>query len=223
MSHAGWRPCFARLVADATSDFYRQLEIASVLVGFEQSNKYAITSLDGTPVGYLVEEESGMLGTVSRQALRTRRPFRAAVLDLAGKPILWVRRPFQLINSKIYVQSSEGVDPPLVGEAQQSWHLWRRRYDLFKARQRGGGLELDQFGAIDEGLWAWDFWAKDEEGRARASINRNFGGLGREVCLPTSLMVLRARLTSLFCAFEDLYRHRCAEMCSLPFFGRQII
>lgn len=79
-----------------------------------------ISSLDGTPVAYLVEEESGLLGTVSRQALRTRRPFRAAVLDLEGKPILWIRRPFQLINSRIYVHSSEGSEASLVGEAQQS-------------------------------------------------------------------------------------------------------
>lgn len=119
-----------------------------------------------------------MLGTVSRQALRTRRPFNAVVLDLEGKPILWVRlspvppalareaaepetprvataargglrrvgsasadharlarvadpetpacapsqirRPFQWINSRIFVHSSEGPEPPLVGEAQQS-------------------------------------------------------------------------------------------------------
>jgi len=73
----------------------------------------------------------------------------------------------------------------------RSWHLWRRRYDLFKARQRGGALEFDQFGAIDEGLWSWDFWVKDDQSRARASINRNFGGLGREIFTDTGAYVLR--------------------------------
>lgn len=62
----------------------------NLFAGFEQANKYKLTSLDGTPVGFLAEEDAGVLGTVSRQALRTRRPFRAVVLDLEGKPILWV-------------------------------------------------------------------------------------------------------------------------------------
>lgn len=74
-----------------TALFYRsQIEMLNLFAGFEQANKYKLTSLDGTPVGFLAEEDAGVLGTVSRQALRTRRPFRAVVLDLEGKPILWV-------------------------------------------------------------------------------------------------------------------------------------
>jgi hypothetical protein len=36
----------------------------------------------------------------------------------------------------------------IIGEAQQEWHLWRRRYNLFL--QRGGNFE--QFAGIDTGF-----------------------------------------------------------------------
>lgn len=40
----------------------------------------------------LAEEEQSIVSTMSRQFLRTHRPFRAVVMDRTGKPILWVSR-----------------------------------------------------------------------------------------------------------------------------------
>lgn len=48
----------------------------NVFMGFEQANRYAIMTVQGEHVGYLAEEDQGMLGTLSRQVLRTHRPFR---------------------------------------------------------------------------------------------------------------------------------------------------
>ena len=80
-------------------------------------------------------------------------------MDREGTPVLWVlnillsrfydgaahsafqiRRPFAWINSRMYVQSLKdwreyaSTGEPVLdtfAEAQQRWHLWRRRYDLF--------------------------------------------------------------------------------------------
>lgn len=62
----------------------------NVFMGFEQANRYAIQTPEGELVGYLAEEEQSFVGTLSRQFLRTLRPFRAVVMDRTGKPILWV-------------------------------------------------------------------------------------------------------------------------------------
>lgn len=46
--------------------------------------------------------------------------------------------------------------------------------------------DLDQFtqlAKIDEGLWAWNFALRDEQGDEIASVNRQFRGFGREVCI----------------------------------------
>lgn len=56
----------------------------------------------------------------------------------------------------------------VIGEVQQEWHLYRRKYNLFVKR----GEEFEQFAAYDGGLMAWDFECKDENGRIVGSVNR---------------------------------------------------
>jgi hypothetical protein len=63
--------------------------------------------------------------------------------------VLQIRRPFAWINSRMYVQRLKDwhgyttTGEPVLdtfAEAQQRWHMWRRRYDLFL---RCSSLELD--------------------------------------------------------------------------------
>jgi hypothetical protein len=113
-----------------------------------------------------------MISAMSRQFLRTHRPFKAVIMDRTGKPILWIRRPFQFINSKIFVSSAEGEQGKVVGEAQQEWHPWRRRYNVFQSRDTD---TYSQFARIDSGIFAWDFWLKDKDDSesARSSVCRS--------------------------------------------------
>lgn len=101
----------------------------------------------------MAEEDRGFLSTLQRQLFRTHRPFRSTILDTDGNVVLRVNRPFAFINSRTLVQtvfdSDEGVagmgeeaekekrregddeERATVGEVQQVWHLWRRRYNVF--------------------------------------------------------------------------------------------
>ncbi|KAH9857035.1 Scramblase-domain-containing protein [Lenzites betulinus] len=185
----------------------RQIEMLNIFVGFEQANRYAITNELGDTLGYVVEEPGGFLSAFQRQVFRTHRPFRALVMDSQGSPILWFRRPFAFINSRMYVQrlkdfaayTSEG-EPILdtFAEVQQRWHPWRRRYDLFlrdtplrilstvNEPQPEPEPELfRQFAKIDGGFWAWHFTLADAQGQAFASVNRAFRGFGRELFTDT--------------------------------------
>lgn len=162
---------------------------------------------EGDTLGYIAEEPRGFLATFGRQILRTHRPFRALVMDSAGTPILWLRRPFAFINSRMFVQrlkdfneyTPEG-EPVLdtFAEVQQRWHLWRRRYDLFFREdprriltvatepQPQPETELfQQLARVDEGLLAWDLRLRDASGHEFASIRRAFRGFGRELFTDT--------------------------------------
>ncbi|KAI0807425.1 Scramblase-domain-containing protein [Fomes fomentarius] len=188
----------------------RQIEMLNIFIGLEQTNRYAITNEQGDTLGYIAEEPGGFLSTFSRQIFRTHRPFRAIVMDTEGSPILWIRRPFAFINSRMYVQrlkdyteyTPEG-EPVLdtFAEAQQRWHPWRRRYDLF-LRQNSSHRILSvinepqpepepeselfhQFARIDGGLLAWHFALRDAEGQNIANVNRAFRGFGREMFTDT--------------------------------------
>jgi hypothetical protein len=48
----------------------------------------------------LAEQEQGIISTISRQALRTHRPFRAIIMDKTGKPVLWVGGVSNLIDGR---------------------------------------------------------------------------------------------------------------------------
>ncbi|PCH38138.1 Scramblase-domain-containing protein [Wolfiporia cocos MD-104 SS10] len=191
----------------------RQIEMLNLFIGFEQSNRYVITNEAGETLGYIAEEPRGFLATFGRQIFRTHRPFRALVMDSVGTPILWLRRPFAFINSRMFVQRLKDLnqytpegEPVLdtFGEVQQRWHMWRRRYDLFLREDPRRILSLanepqpepesdlfNQFTRIDEGLWAWSFFFKDARGEEIASVRRAFRGFGRELFTDTGQYFIR--------------------------------
>jgi len=149
----------------------RGIEWGTVLLGFEQANRYTVYNGSGEVVAHLLEEEGSLGKAIGRQLLRTRRPFTATVLSPDGEQIIFrLRRPAYLISSTIYIEDEDGNR---IGEVQQSWHLWRRRYDLF--------LNQKQFAAVDAPLLAWEFEMKDQHGDTLALIDRNFSGFGKEL------------------------------------------
>ncbi|GLB35083.1 putative phospholipid scramblase family protein [Lyophyllum shimeji] len=182
----------------------RQIEMLNIFVGFEQSNRYSISNEAGIPVGYIAEEARGFLGALSRQAFATHRPFRAVIMDMDGSPVLWLRRPFAWINSRMYVQrikeySLDG-EPVLdtFGEVQQVWHPWRRKYDLFLREGQRRILSttsepqpepephtFSQFARVDMSFLAWHFRLLDARGEEIAYISRAFRGFGREIFTDT--------------------------------------
>ncbi|BGO90336.1 hypothetical protein NBRC10512_005579 [Rhodotorula toruloides] len=204
----------------------RQIELLNVFVGFEQANRYQLLSPEGHLLGYLLEEETSIAGTMSRQLLRNHRPFKAVVISPDGQVLLRIHRPFAWINSRIYVSTpTSGAttaqdakeemqrleapgtssspastalttrpneqeyqdDGEIIGETQQEWHIYRRRYNHFVQR----GDEMVQFAKTDAGFLAWDFSVRDEEGKVVGSINRNFAGFARELFTDTGHYVIR--------------------------------
>jgi len=183
-----------QLLQNDTIVVVRQLEMMNIFLGFEQANRYALLDPLGNPVGYMAEEERGFLATLQRQLFRTHRPFRSTILDLDGNIILKVYRPFAWINSRTFVQrhvldDAEKGKETVVGEVQQMWHLWRRRYNLFSGRND----LFTQFAAVDAPFLSWDFFLQDEAGNNLASVVRNFTGFGRELFTDTGQYVLSFR------------------------------
>lgn len=138
------------------------------------------------------------------------------MLDTQGNVVLRINRPFSWINSKISVSKGEGEPDHTnkIGECQQIWHPYRRKYALFQRTYdvehaassnpdtRSRALvpassaaqqqeSYTQFASIDARLLAWDFYLQGERGQVLASINRNFMGFGRELFTDTGQYVLR--------------------------------
>ncbi|WAQ91322.1 hypothetical protein PtA15_14A205 [Puccinia triticina] len=109
--------------------------VAPLLSQSALASRYRILSPTGQTLGFLAEEERGFSGTLLRQLAGTHWAFQASISDSLGVELLRIRRPFSLINSRIFAENSSWTENPqeraMVGESQQEFHLWRRRDNLF--------------------------------------------------------------------------------------------
>lgn len=91
-SQGEWLDSLRTLLSVPALVVARQLEMMSILIGYEQANRYQLLSPEGEVLGYLLEEELGIGSAIKRQVLRTHRPFKATVLDKEGRVLLIVSR-----------------------------------------------------------------------------------------------------------------------------------
>lgn len=112
------------------------------------------------------------------------------------------------------VSSLKPEEMRIIGEAHSEWAPLRRKYNLYLAHELHKAQELGkeaipgdlsqsqqnqvkgqdhfaQFAYVDERFLSWDFSLKDSEGKLIGSVNRNWGGFGREILTDTGIYALR--------------------------------
>lgn len=117
---------------------------------------------------------------ITRNLLRTHRPFKATVFDKDQNIIFRIRRPMYLVSTSIFIESPEGET---IGEVHMNWHLWRRRYNLY--------IDKSQFASVDSGFLALDFNMQGVDDKRIASVNKDFTGFAREIFTDARQYVLR--------------------------------
>lgn len=184
----------SNILRNSTLIIERKIEYMNLFLGFEQSNKYAVYNESGQQIAWLIERDFGFWKLILRQIYKLHRPFKVDLIDLEGNLLMTIDRPFSFINSHIksYLPDME----TMIGESVQSWHLWRRRYNLFKLDNNNNNNEYEdneliQFAKIDSGFLRWEFPLYDKNGLITGEVSRNFGGLFREALTDTGVYILR--------------------------------
>ncbi|CAK7894090.1 hypothetical protein CAAN1_02S01090 [[Candida] anglica] len=196
------------ILKEPTLVIERKMEMMNLFLGFEQANKYVIMNSTGQQIGYMEEKDMGILKMIGRQFFRLHRPFELEVFNNYGDSLMTIKRPFSFINSHIKALLP-GYDPngnlmhEVIGESVQSWHLWRRRYNLFKLDDDVTD-EYNQYGAIDAPFLSFDFPVKNDVGDVIGSVDRNWVGLGREMFTDTGVYIIRMDPAS-FAGMGDIY------------------
>ncbi|KAG0044383.1 hypothetical protein BGZ83_010401 [Gryganskiella cystojenkinii] len=147
----------AKVLSQPALIMTRQIEMMNVLVGFEQANKYAIVGPSGNPIGYIAEEDTTMMKTMSH--------------ELIGE----VQQEWHLIPRRYNLFTIEQPDPSEYKADNNTSAISTDR------NSEGKGLNRVQFADIDGGFLALDFDMQDEQGQKMASVNRNFVGFAREL------------------------------------------
>jgi uncharacterized protein YxjI len=161
-----------RLMEERGLVIQQRTEWGEIFSGFETSNWYNVNDLDGNELFYAAEEGGNFL---TRQFLKSLRPFTVRVYDNTRQLLVEVQRPFRFIFQEATVFNGEGV--PL-GMVRKQWSFLRRRYTVTDT----SGMEVCQlFGPL---LHPWTFRIL-QNGMEVGAIRKQWSGIGKEMFTDT--------------------------------------
>ena len=147
----------------------QQVESVELLTSFEGRNRYAFFNSGGQKLAHAEEDNTGVLGAVTRNLFSSARSFTMGISVLNTAEVIGVKRHFELIFSKIKVSDSQGP----VGEVNQRFSLLNRKYDLVPYF---GTRKLAISGPLFR-PWTFNILAN---GRQVGSIKKKWSGIFKE-------------------------------------------
>jgi uncharacterized protein YxjI len=147
----------------------QQVESLELLTSFEGRNRYAFFNAGGQKLAHAEEDNTGVMGAVTRNLFSSARSFTMGISVLNTTEVIGVKRHFELIFSKIKVSDSQGP----VGEVNQRFSLLNRKYDLVPYF---GARKLTISGPLFR-PWTFNILAG---GRQVGSIKKKWSGIFKE-------------------------------------------
>lgn len=147
----------------------QQVEGIELVSDFEGRNRYKLYAANGRQLAQAEESDTGVAGTVVRNIFGTRRPFVMGISVLDSPDIIWLKRRFEFIFSRIDVYADE--EP--IGTVNQRFGLLNRRYELQPVM---GSRTMTIAGPLYK---PWTFYVRTGD-RQLGIIQKNWSGLLKE-------------------------------------------
>ncbi len=157
-----------RLAETETLLIRQKKEFTEIITGFETKNKYEISDSMGRHVYSAGEVDGGFL---TRNFLKSSRPWKIQILSPEGSLILELRRPFRWFFHEVNIFDATGKQ---LGSVKREWSWLRRIYTVY---DEIGDVSCELFGPI---LKPWTFLIK-VNGMDRGAIRKKWSGLLKEV------------------------------------------
>ena len=120
----------------------QEVELSNILVGIDNSNKYALYAPGGQKLGQSAESSGGVGGFILRQILNNARSAEIKLFSNEGEELAHIRKPLKIFYPEIFAY----VDGQVVGMAKRtSW--FGRNYTI-------GVKGVPQF-TISSSLFQW--------------------------------------------------------------------
>ncbi len=158
----------------------QQVEGLELMTDFEGCNRYRFTSPEGRHLASAQESDTGVAGFISRSFFASRRPFTMGISVLNTPDIIWLKRRFELIFSRIDVKDNEHP----VGVIQQRFGLINRKYTLYP---NNGRRNLTIRGPLFK---PWTFYVL-ADGRQVGLITKKWSGFFKEALTRADSFVVR--------------------------------
>ena len=143
-------------------------EWGEILTGFETANKYTVLDPNGRELYYAAEVGGSFL---SRNFLKSLRPFTIQIMDAQGGTVLRLERPWRWVFYELNVYDASGT---MIGTVRKRWSWARRLYVVLDAM---GNELFELFGPIFK---PWTFQIR-ADGMDVGAIRKKWSGLGKEM------------------------------------------
>lgn len=163
--------------------FVKQSFEVAELFGFETRNKYRILDESKNEIGFVAEQQKGIIGFFLRQFVGHWRSFEIHIYDRQRKPALKVAHPFRWYFTRLAVSdishadASSGANPGTgraIGTIEKRFSIFTKRFDVHDA---AGSLIFEIASPIFK-FWTFKFVSMSRE---RARVTKKWTGLGAEL------------------------------------------
>ena len=172
------------------------------------NNEYQILDEGGSEIGF-VKEQSSALETILKLFMSQKMlPWKMNILDSQKNVLVTISKGLTFFLSKISVTNSAGTE---IATIKQKFALKPK----FEVCDTTGAVVA----SVDGNFVAWDFKVTDAQGNQIGSINKQFGGLAKEIFTDSDKYVvkiskslsdpnLRSAVISAACIIDKVLKER---------------
>lgn len=139
--------------------------------GFETRNKYQILDETKTPIGFVAEQQKGILGFLFRQYLGHWRKFDVHFFTADRQLWLVAHHPFRWFFERIEIRDTQGQN---IGAIQKRFSILSKRFDVENAR----GMTVMEVSSPIWRLWTFTFKHQDKK---VAEVQKKWSGIFSEM------------------------------------------
>lgn len=159
----------------------RQKKELAELFGFETRNKYEISDEQGNLIGFCAEQQKGLMGFIFRQWLGHWRTFELNFYNENRQIFLCSKHPFRFFFQEFEVFNEQVQS---IGWVKQRWGFLRKKFDVQNAN---GEIIMEMRSGFFQ-FWTFPFFSL--QGRERATIQKKWSGLLKEIFLDADNFVV---------------------------------
>ena len=172
------------------------------------NNEYQILDEGGSEIGF-VKEQSSALETILKLFMSQKMlPWKMNILDSQKNVLVTISKGLTFFLSKISVTNSAGTE---IATIKQKFAL-KPKFEVYDTT---GAVVA----SVEGNFVAWDFKVTDAQGNQIGSINKQFGGLAKEIFTDSDKYVvkiskslsdpnLRSAVISAACIIDKVLKER---------------
>ena len=172
------------------------------------NNEYQILDESGAEIGFVKEQASSLESILKLFMSKKLLPWKMDILDPQKNVLISISKGLTFFLSKISVKNAAGVE---IAQIKQKFDLKPK----FEVCNTAGAV----IASVEGNFIAWDFKVTDAQGNQIGTVNKQYGGLAKEIFTDSDKYVvkidkslsdptLRSAVISAACIIDKVLKER---------------